>query len=118
MTLETFGPDLVPEDLCSDRITKIAIGDPAQVPAGEYAQLLLASLGLLQSVQDKFVFAKDARKVLEYVETGLVDAGFVYRTDAQHSGKVRVVPVPRDDLGCARAIILRHGFTLPAEDRA
>lgn len=78
-------------DLKADYITKIAIGDPKTVPAGEYAHEVLSRLEVLEDIQGKFVFGKDAHKVLEYVETGCVDVGIVYETDAIASGKVRIV---------------------------
>ena len=42
-------------------------------------------------MQPKTVQAKDVRTVLAYVETGNVEAGAVYKTDAMSSDKVRVV---------------------------
>lgn len=69
----------------------LALGDPASVPAGEYGQQVLRSLGLWTAVESKLVLAKDVRQVLTYVESGNVDAGLVYSSDARLSGKVRVV---------------------------
>ncbi|MGA8087408.1 MAG: molybdate ABC transporter substrate-binding protein [Terracidiphilus sp.] len=69
----------------------IAIGDPASVPAGQYAQQTLNALDLNDQVKGKLVLGKDVRQVLTYVETGNADAGFVYATDARISGRVRVV---------------------------
>ncbi|MDF2959032.1 MAG: molybdenum transporter substrate-binding protein [Paenibacillus sp.] len=79
-----------PEDLVKDRITKIAIGQPATVPAGGYAKEALAKLKLWDMLQPKTVLTKDVRQVLTYVESGNTDAGFVYRTDAFGSSKVKV----------------------------
>lgn len=77
-----------------DRSTRlIAVGDPASVPAGEYAQQTLNALHLYDQVKGKLVLGKDVRQVLTYVETGNADAGFVYATDAQISGRVRVVAI-------------------------
>lgn len=71
-------------------IHKIAMGEPTVVPAGQYARQTLQNLGIWDDIQAKTVLAKDVRTVLAYVETGNVDAGLVYRTDAAGSGKVRV----------------------------
>jgi len=72
---------------------KIALGTPGAVPAGTYAKQTLEKLGLWNQIsdKDKVVPAKDVRQVLSYVETGNVDAGFVYKTDALVSDKIKVV---------------------------
>jgi molybdate transport system substrate-binding protein len=70
------------ENLTSADITSIAIGEPETVPAGNYAKQTLESLGVWDALQEKLIFAKDVRQVLEYIETGNADCGFVYRSDA------------------------------------
>ena len=70
---------------------KIALGEPVAVPAGQYAKQVLTNLGIYDAVNAKAVLAKDVRQVLTYVETGNVDAGIVYSTDALSSSKVKVV---------------------------
>lgn len=76
------------EDLAN--LGDIAIGTPESVPAGKYAQQTLAFHKLWDSLQSKLVLTKDVKQVLSYVETGNVDAGFVYKTDAALSDKVEV----------------------------
>lgn len=78
-------------DLARPDVKVIALGEPATVPAGKYADHVLKHLGLLPAIEKKIVFAKDVRAVRMYVETGNADAGLVYRSDAQGSAKVRVV---------------------------
>lgn len=78
-------------DLSRPNVKIIALGEPRSVPAGMYAQQALRHMGLYAKLQRKFVFAKDVRQVLTYVETGNADAGLVYRTDAQISSRVRIV---------------------------
>ena len=78
------------EDITKPGVEKIAIGEPAVVPAGQYAQQVLQKLGLWDRVKDKAVQAKDVRTVLAYVETGNVEAGIVYKTDAASSPKVKI----------------------------
>lgn len=77
--------------LAGAEIRLVALGDPASVPAGEYGQQVLRSLGLWERVEPRLVLAKDVRQVLTYVESGNADAGIVYASDAQGSKGVRVV---------------------------
>ncbi|MDP4144230.1 MAG: molybdate ABC transporter substrate-binding protein [Bacillota bacterium] len=77
-------------DLASDKVKKVALGEPKAVPAGQYAQDALTSLKILDKVQPKVVQAKDVKEVLTWVETGNVDAGVVYETDAKVSDKVKI----------------------------
>ena len=78
-------------DLTRPDVKQIAVGEPATVPAGEYAREVLTYLGIYDAVKPKAVLAKDVRQVLTYVATGNVDAGIVYATDALTSSMVRVV---------------------------
>ena len=81
------------QDLSKSSVVKISIGTPESVPAGKYAQEALTTLKLWDSLQPKLVLAKDVTSVLNYVETGNVDAGLVYKSDAQGSTKVKVASV-------------------------
>lgn len=81
------------EDLKRSELQKISIGEPSVVPAGNYAKQLLDKMGLWEAVKGKTVLAKDVRTVLTYVETGNVDAGIVYKTDAGSSRKVKAVAI-------------------------
>jgi molybdate transport system substrate-binding protein len=78
-------------DLATPAVRKIAIAEPTSVPAGRYAAEVLKFLGLWDQVQSKLVFSTDVREALIYVETGNVDAGLVYETEARLSPKVEVV---------------------------
>ncbi|HYK71955.1 MAG TPA: molybdate ABC transporter substrate-binding protein [Pseudoneobacillus sp.] len=80
-------------DLKDKKVKRIAVGTPESVPAGEYTKETLEKLQLWKKLEDKIVFAKDVRQVLTYVETGNVDAGFVYKTDALVSQKVKITVV-------------------------
>jgi molybdate transport system substrate-binding protein len=71
-----------PADLLGARVTRIALGQPKTVPAGQYAEESLRALGLWDRLQPKLVFAENVRQVLDYVARGEVEAGFVYTTDA------------------------------------
>lgn len=78
------------EELAS--LEKIAIGDPDSVPAGRYAKQALTNAGMWDKLQNKAVQSASVRQALEYVAGGMVDAGFVYKTDAAaKSDKVDIV---------------------------
>jgi len=79
------------QDLTGANVKQVALGEPTVVPAGQYAKEVLTKLGIYDAVNAKAVLAKDVRQVLTYVETGNVDAGIVYKTDALSSSKVRIV---------------------------
>jgi molybdate transport system substrate-binding protein len=79
------------QDLSRANVKKVALGEPVTVPAGQYAKEVLTSLGLYDAVNAKAILGKDVRQVLTYVETGNVDAGIVYATDAMTTAKVEVV---------------------------
>lgn len=86
------------EDLLKPGIQRIAIGEPRTVPAGDYAAKLLTNLGIYQPLQSKLVFGNNVRQVLTFVETGNVDAGIVYLTDAKFSQNVTLIQIAPENL--------------------
>lgn len=60
----------------------IALGDPASVPAGQYAQEALTNLGIWDKIQDKVSFGTNVTEVLNQVAAASADACIVYATDA------------------------------------
>lgn len=69
-----------------------ALGDPASVPAGQYAQEALTNLGLWDQVSQKASFGTNVTEVLNWVSQGSAEAGIVYATDAAtQKDKVEVV---------------------------
>jgi len=69
---------------------RLAMGDPANVPAGTYGKAALEHLGVWDSVANKTAYAIDVRSVLVLVQRGEAAAGIVYATDAAASGDVTV----------------------------
>jgi molybdate transport system substrate-binding protein len=78
-----------PEDLAN--VSRIAIGDPVQAPAGEYAMEALKKLGLWEKLdrEKRMVFGSNVRIALSWVESKEVPAGIVYQSDAKASTKVK-----------------------------
>jgi molybdate transport system substrate-binding protein len=128
-----------PSDLTNAAVKRVALGDTKIVPAGTYAKAYLEKSGLWAGLEPKVVPCENVRAVLAAVESGNVDAGVVYKTDAAISKKVKVAfEVPAADgpkisypaalvanaphpdaakkfLGCltgseADAVFARHGF--------
>lgn len=69
-------------DLGQTAIKRIAIGNPASVPAGRYALHALETAKLWPTLESKTIHTQNVRQSLDYVARGEVDAGFVYATDA------------------------------------
>jgi molybdate transport system substrate-binding protein len=79
-----------PADLLQPQVQRVVIGNPKTVPAGQYAEESMRSLGLWEALRPKLVFAENVRQALEYVARGEVDAGFVYATDAAtRAGRIK-----------------------------
>ena len=77
-------------------VNRIALANPHAVPAGIHAKTWLEKIGLWNEVEPKVVATENVRAALAAVESGNVDAGVVYKTDAAISKKVKIafaVPV-------------------------
>ena len=75
----------------TDKVSKIALGEPKSVPVGQYSEEIFTNLNVWADIKAKAVYASDVRQVLSWVETGEVDCGVVYATDAAISNKVKVL---------------------------
>lgn len=100
-----FAHGLAPGDL-------VAIAD-AGVPAGEYARQSLAAMGVLAPHTRRLVGRSDVRAVLQSVEAGEAQAGFVYATDARLA---EVDVLFRLDPGTHAAIVLLAAVTRDARE--
>ena len=88
-----------PRDLLGDSFRRIAIGDPAAVPAGVYAKAWLEQAGLWTALEARIVPAGSVRAALAAVESGAADAAIVYRTDVRVALKATVAYVLAADRG-------------------
>lgn len=79
-----------PKDLARPEVKRLALADPKGVPAGVYAKEHLTKLGLWSAVEPKVVPTENVRAALAAVESGNIEAGIVYKTDAALSKKVKI----------------------------
>jgi molybdate transport system substrate-binding protein len=78
-------------DLGNTEVRRIAIGDPAAVPAGVYARRYLEDIGLWSRLEPKIVPTTNVRAALTSVQNGSATAAFVYATDARVAPELKVV---------------------------
>jgi molybdate transport system substrate-binding protein len=123
---------------------RIALADPASVPAGQYAKQALSSVGQWSEASGHLVYAANVRAALKWIARGEVAGGIVYATDAAIEPTVRPIwtfpaashtaiayesvrtgaanNASADRLHAflngpdAMAIFTRHGFLLPLKD--
>ena len=70
----------------------IAVGDPASVPAGQYAEEVLTNLGFWDEISQSASLGTNVTEVLNWVAEGLAEVGIVYMTDAASmADKVTVI---------------------------
>lgn len=79
------------EDVTTDKVTMIGLGEPGSVPVGQYSEEIFTTLGTLDEVKAKANYGSDVRTVLSWVETSAVDCGVVYATDAYTTDRVKIV---------------------------
>ncbi|WP_373483729.1 molybdate ABC transporter substrate-binding protein [Acetobacterium sp.] len=85
------------DQLVDPPITKIGIGEPTSVPVGQYAVDVFNFYKITDQIESKIINGKDVKEVLTWVETGNVDAGVVYSTDAKVSTSVKVAAIAPAD---------------------
>jgi molybdate transport system substrate-binding protein len=76
---------------------RLAVGDPAHVPAGIYAKEALEKLGVWQAIEAKLAPAADVRAALALVSRREAPLGVVYETDALVDPGVRIAGLFPDD---------------------
>ena len=80
------------QDLLKPEVKRVALGEPVTVPAGRYcARSPHAPRNLRSGEREGGACEGCKAGASTYVETGDVDAGIVYTTDALSSSKVRIV---------------------------
>ena len=100
-------------DLTNATVKQIALADPKAVPAGVYAKTWLEQQQLWPAIEPKVVPTENVRAALAAVESGNVEAGVVYKTDAGISKKVKVAyEVPARD-----APVISYPMTLVKESK-
>jgi molybdate transport system substrate-binding protein len=86
-----------PKDLLKTEVKRVALAEPSSVPVGVYASRYLSDEGLWNAIKRKLIPVQDVRATLAAVASGNVEAGFVYKTDAAVSKKVKITyEVPID----------------------
>lgn len=79
-----------PKNLADPAIRNVAVAEPQSVPAGIYAKEYLRKLGVWPKITYKIIPTDNVRATLAAVESGNVETGIVYKTDAMISKLVRV----------------------------
>ena len=86
------------KDLAGANVRGLALAEPSSVPVGVYSKKFLESAGVWGAIAPKVIPTENVRATLAAVESGNVEAGIVYKTDAVISKKVRIafeVPAAR-----------------------
>jgi molybdate transport system substrate-binding protein len=109
-----------PDDLASPPVKHVALADPKAVPAGVYSKEFLEKRKLWPAVEGKVVPTENVRAALAAVESGNVEAGMVYKTDAAISTKVKVaceIPASEGPAISYPVAVLRGSRNTPAAQK-
>jgi molybdate transport system substrate-binding protein len=72
---------------------RLAMADPASVPAGRYGKAALAAMGVWPTLSNRIAAAENVRAALAMVERRQAPYGIVYETDARATRAVRIVGI-------------------------
>ena len=100
------------EDVATDKVGMIGLGEPGSV--GQYSEEIFTSLGILDTVKTKANYGSDVRTVLSWVETGAVDCGVVYATDAYVGENIQIVC--EAPVGSCKQVIYPVGIVKASEN--
>jgi molybdate transport system substrate-binding protein len=127
-------------ELEDPRFKRIAIANPEHAPYGKAAQQALERLGLWQKLQPRLVFGENVKQTLQFARSGNAEVGIValslalasdgdYREvpEELHAPLIQALVVCRGGRNvegarrfaaylstpAARAVLARHGLTLP-----
>lgn len=78
------------DDVAGDSVKLVALGN-SDVPVGQYAQDVFTALGIWDKVSAKASLGANVKEVLSQVQSGAVDCGVVYLTDAATAKGVTAV---------------------------
>jgi molybdate transport system substrate-binding protein len=109
------------KDLTRPEFKRIALGNPASVPAGRYAKKAFDAHATWETISPKFIYTQNVRQALDYAVRGEVDASIVFSTDARLKlDKLRVI----QDLAELKNIAIHYPIAVakhsknPAESQA
>ena len=102
------------EDVATDKVTMVGLGEPGSVPVGQYSEEIFESLGIFDTVKSKANYGSDVRTVLSWVETSAVDCGIVYATDAYTTELVKIVAEAPQ--GSCKQVIYPAGIVKSSEN--
>lgn len=86
----------------------VAIAEPDSVPLGGFAKRSLEAMGLWQALDGKLIYAKDARQVVTYLESGNAKAGIIYASDVHLSAEVAdmdMLPIESEEIIYPAAVV-------------
>lgn len=100
--------------LAGSDVKKIAVANPKVAPYGEEALKAVDKLGLKAAVDPKLVYAENIAQVVQFVDSGNVDAGFTAKsliTAPENAGRGKWIDVPIEAYSpiAQGAVILCHG---------
>jgi len=89
-----LSPDIGIEAIITERLgrnDRLAMGDPAYVPAGIYGREALQSLGLWEKLSPRLAPAANDRAALALIERGEAPMGIVYASDAHANPSIELL---------------------------